>query len=340
MSARSSASSRSASKTSPMANIRFSLLKKSNSAISSSVSSTPSACGSPNAMTPYVADPVYLNGRFLPLAEAGVSPLDRGFLYGDGVYEVIPVYSRKAFRIDEHLKRLQATLAGIKMANPLAIEAWKAVVLKLIDAAPWEDQSIYLQVTRGADDKRDHAFPPASVPPTAFAFASPLVTTPAVVRAKGVAAITVPDLRWSRCDLKVVSLLANVLARQQAVDEGCAKALLIRDNLMKEGAASNIFIVKDGVLLAPPKTHLMLPGITYDVILELAEQHQQPVKIAEIEESELRSADEVWMTSSTKEILAMTTLDGQPVGTGKPGPHAEQMWQWYQDFKNTVMRKG
>lgn len=291
-------------------------------------------------MTPYVADPVYLNGRFLPLAEAGISPLDRGFLYGDGVYEVIPVYSRRAFRIDEHLKRLQATLDGIHLTNPLATEAWKAVIFKLVESAPWEDQSIYLQVTRGADDKRDHAFPPTSVTPTAFAFASPLVTTSADVRAKGVAAITVPDLRWSRCDLKVVSLLANVLARQQAVEQGCAEALLIRDGLMKEGAASNIFIVKDGVLIAPPKTHLMLPGITYDVILELAETHRQAHEVREISEAELRAADEVWMTSSTKEILAITRLDGQPVGTGQPGPYGEQMWQWYQDFKNTVMRKG
>lgn len=291
-------------------------------------------------MTPYVADPVYLNGRFLPLAEAGISPLDRGFLYGDGVYEVIPVYSRRAFRIDEHVKRLQATLDGIKLANPLTADGWKEVIGKLIETAPWDDQSIYLQVTRGADDKRDHAFPPASVPSTAFAFASPLVTTPAEVRAKGVAAITVPDLRWSRCDLKVISLLANVLARQQAIEQGCAEALLIRDGLMKEGAASNIFIVKDGVLLAPPKTHLMLPGITYDVILELAATHQQALEVREISETELRSADEVWMTSSTKEILAITTLDDEPVGTGQPGPFGEQMWQWYQDFKNTVMRKG
>ncbi|HLO62179.1 MAG TPA: aminotransferase class IV, partial [Azonexus sp.] len=140
-------------------------------------------------MTAYVADPVYLNGRFLPLAEAGISPLDRGFLYGDGVYEVIPVYSRRPFRLDEHLQRLQATLDGIQMANPLSDKAWQDVVRKLIETAPWDDQSIYLQVTRGADDKRDHAFPPASIPPTAFAFASPLVTTPAEVRARGVAAI-------------------------------------------------------------------------------------------------------------------------------------------------------
>lgn len=289
-------------------------------------------------MTPHIADPVYLNGAFVPLAGAGISPLDRGFLYGDGVYELIPVYSRRAFRIDEHLKRLQVTLDGIKLANPLTADAWKTVVLQLIEAAPWDDQSIYLQVTRGADNKRDHAFPPASVPPTTFAFASPLVTTPADVRARGVAAITVPDLRWSRCDLKVVSLLANVLARQEAVERGCAEALLIRDGFMKEGAASNIFVVSDGVLLAPPKTHLMLPGITYDVVLELAARHGQPLAVREIHENELRAADEVWMTSSTKEVLAITTLDDQPVGGGRPGPAGQRMWQWYQEFKNTVMR--
>jgi D-alanine transaminase len=291
-------------------------------------------------MTDFVADPIYLNGRFLPLAEAGVSPLDRGFLYGDGVYEVIPVYSRRAFRIDEHLTRLQATLAGIKLANPLTPEGWKEVILKLIETAPWEDQSVYLQVTRGADDKRDHAFPPASVVPTVFAFSGPLVTPSAEVLARGVSAITVPDLRWSRCDLKVLSLLANVLARQQAVEQGCAEALLIRDGYVKEGAASNIFVVRDGVLLAPPKTTLMLPGITYDVILELAKSCGQPLEIREISEGELRAADEVWMTSSTKEILAITTIDGQPVGTGKPGPLAQAMWQRYQDFKNAIMRKG
>ncbi len=291
-------------------------------------------------MTPYVAEPVYFNGQFLPLAETHVSPLDRGFLYGDGVYEMIPVYSRQAFRVDEHLHRLAGTLAGIKLDNPLDLAGWKTVIEKLVAAAPREDQSIYLQVTRGADNKRDHAFPPASVAPTSFAFASPLLPPSAEMRAQGVAVITVPDLRWARCDLKVISLLANILARQQAVEAGCAEALLMRDGYLKEGAASNIFVVKNGVLLAPPKTHLMLPGITYDVVLELAERHGQPLKIGEIHETELRRADEVWMTSSTKEILAITTLDGQPVGNGRPGPVGEKMWQWYQDFKNTVMRKG
>jgi D-alanine transaminase len=294
-------------------------------------------------MSPYVADPVYLNGQFVPLAEAGISPLDRGFLYGDGVYELIPVYSRHPFRLDEHLKRLQATLDGIHLANPLDIDGWKTVVGQLIVSAPWEDQSIYLQVTRGADNKRDHAFPPATVRPTAFAFTSPLVTTQDDMRACGVAAITVADDRWAHCNLKVISLLANILARQQAVDAGCAEALLIRDGFLKEGAASNIFVVKDGVLLAPPKTSFMLPGITYDIVIELAKRHGQPLEVREIHENELRAADEVWMTSSTKEVLAITTLDSKPVGNGpaagKPGPLGERMWQWYQDFKNTVMRK-
>ena len=164
-----------------------------------------------------------------------------------------------------------------------------------------------------------------------------------IVRAVGVAAITVADDRWAHCNLKVISLLANILARQQAVDAGCAEALLIRDGFLKEGAASNIFVVKDGVLLAPPKTSFMLPGITYDIVLELAAGHGQPLEIREIHENELRAADEVWMTSSTKEVLAITTLDGKPVGganAGKPGPAGERMWQWYQDFKNTIMRKG
>lgn len=291
-------------------------------------------------MSPYVADPVYLNGKFLPLAEARISPLDRGFLYGDGVYEVIPVYSRRPFRLEAHLCRLDATLSGVKLKNPLSQQGWQEVIEKLVAQASWEDQSICLQVTRGADNKRDHAFPPPEVPVTSFAFASPLLAPSGEIRQKGVAAITVPDLRWARCDLKVISLLANVLARQQAIDSGCAEAIFIRDGYMKEGAASNIFVVKDGVLLAPPKTALMLPGITYDVVLELAECYGEPLKIREIHENELHSADEVWMTSSTKEILAITTLDGQAVGTGKPGPFGEQMWQWYQNFKNTVMRKG
>jgi D-alanine transaminase len=290
-------------------------------------------------VTPFVADPVYLNGRFVPLSEAKISPMDRGFLFGDGVYEVVPVYSRRPFRCQEHLLRLQASLDGIRLANPLGVAEWRDVIDRLVQEAPFEDQGIYLQVSRGADVKRDHPFPHGAMP-TVFAFASPLVTAPAALRETGVAAITAADNRWLRCDLKVVSLLANVLLRQLSVDQGCAETLLIRDGFVKEGSASNIFVVKDGVLLTPPKSNLMLPGITYDVVLELAALHEVPTEIREISETELRTADEVWMTSSTKEVLPITTLDGQPVGAGVPGPFGERMWQWYQDFKNTVMRHG
>lgn len=288
-------------------------------------------------MGTYVADTVYLNGSYLPLAEAKISPLDRGFLFGDGVYEVIPVYSRRPFRQAEHLQRLDNSLTAIRLANPHASAGWGAIVERLIAGAPWPDQAIYLQVTRGAEEKRDHPFP-TDASPTVFAMAMPLVTPSAAVREQGVAALTATDIRWLRCDIKSINLLPNVLLRQQAVDAGVAETILIRDGYLKEGTAANIFIVKDGVLLAPPKGNLMLPGITYDVVLELAAAHGLPVRIREISEAELRGADEVWMTSSPKEVLAITRLDGQPVGNGQPGPVGRQMWQWYQDFKNTVMR--
>ncbi|WP_303787177.1 D-amino acid aminotransferase [Azovibrio restrictus] len=287
----------------------------------------------------HVADTVYLNGAYLPLAEARISPLDRGFLFGDGVYEVIPVYAGRPFRQAEHLRRLGESLAGIRLENPLDADGWDEVISRLIAASGWQDQAIYLQVTRGADDKRDHPFPAAAAP-TVFAMAMPLVTPTAEVREQGVAAITATDIRWHRCDIKSLNLLPNVLLRQQAVDAGVVETILLRDGYLKEGTAANIFVVRDGVLMAPPKGTLMLPGITYDVVLELAAAHGVPVRIREIPEAELRSADEVWMTSSPKEVLAVTTLDGRPVGDGRPGPLGRRMWQWYQEFKNTVMRNG
>jgi len=281
---------------------------------------------------------VFLNGEFLPLAEARVSPLDRGFLFGDGAYELIPVYSRRPFRLAEHLARLQRTLDGIRLANPYSAAEWTAHLTALIARNADADQSLYLQVTRGADVKRDHAFPKA-VTPTVFLMSTPLATPTPVQRLTGGGALTVVDNRWLRCDLKVLALLPNVLLRQQAVEANCVEAILLRDGFLTEGAASNIFLVKDGVLLAPPKSHLLLPGVTYDVVLELAASHGLPVAIREIEEHELRSADELWMTSSTREVFPLTTLDGQPVGTGRPGPVGEAMYGWYQRFKNDVMRK-
>jgi len=295
----------------------------------------------------------YLNGQFLPIEEARISPLDRGFLFGDGAYELIPVYSRRAFRQDEHLKRLQQTLDGIHLPNPLGVPAWKSAITTLIERAPFEDQSIYLQVTRGADTKRDHAFP-LRVEPTVFMYSAPLITASTEQRARGAACITALDNRWLRCDLKVLALLPNVLLRQQAVDQGCAEAILLRDGYLSEGAASNIFVCKNGVLLAPPKGHLMLPGITYDVVLELAARHGMPHEVREISEAELRSADEIWVTSSTREVMPCTTLDGVPVGptkatghaaahlaahmAGSPGPMAKQMYDWYCAYRDQVMR--
>ncbi|MDD5297445.1 MAG: D-amino acid aminotransferase [Rhodocyclaceae bacterium] len=280
---------------------------------------------------------IHLNGQYMPIAEAKISPLDRGFLFGDGAYELIPVYSRRPFRLDEHLNRLEHTLEGIRLTNPLSREAWHEVVRRLVAGNEGQDQSIYIQVTRGADVKRDHPFP-KGVPPTVFAMSSPLVTVVPELLKSGVACVSSADNRWLRCNLKTVSLLANVLLRQEAVDAGCAETILFRDGFLTEGAASNIFMVKDRLLLAPPKGHLMLPGITYDVVLELAQKHGLAHEVRDILEAEVRDADEIWMTSSTKEVLPVTVLDGLPVGAGKPGPVATAMYGWYQEFKHTVMR--
>ena len=282
----------------------------------------------------------YVDGAFLPLAEARVSPMDRGFLFGDGAYEVIPVYSRRAFRLDEHVARLANTLAAMRLANPHSADEWKAIILEIVARNPWDDQSVYLQVTRGADTKRNHAFPGPEVKPTVFLMSEPLITPSAEQLATGIAAVSAADIRWLRCDLKTVSMLANCLLRQHAIDHGCMETVLFRDSFLTEGAASSIFVCKDGVLLVPPKSHLMLPGITYDVVLELARSHGMKHEVREVLEAEVRSADELWMTSSTKEVLPITSLDGRAVGDGKPGPMGRQMYAWYQDFKNTVMRNG
>jgi D-alanine transaminase len=281
----------------------------------------------------------YLNGSFLPLSEARVSPMDRGFLFGDGVYEVIPVYSRRPFRLDEHLARLQKSLDGIRLVNPHTVEEWKSVIGRIVAEAEWNDQSVYLQVTRGVMEKRNHAFP-EKVTPTVFMTSEALVTPPPELCASGVSAVAAADFRWLRCDLKATSLLANCLLRQLAVDAGCAETVLLRDGFLSEGAASNIFVVKDGRLLAPEKNHLMLPGITYDVVLELAAANGLPHEVRDVLEAEVRGADEVWMTSSTKEVLPIVALDGRPIGDGKPGPVFARMYDWYQQYKQNVMRRG
>jgi D-alanine transaminase len=281
----------------------------------------------------------FLNGDFQPLADARISPLDRGFLFGDGAYEVIPVYSRRPFRLAQHLARLATTLDAIRLPNPHDAAGWTSIVGEIVARNPWADQSVYLQVTRGCGEKRNHAFP-VPTRPTVFLMSDELVTAPAAQLESGVAAVSAADFRWLRCDLKSTALLANCLLRQLAADAGCGETVLFRDGFLTEGSSSNIVIVKDGVLLAPPKSHLMLPGVTYDVVLELAARHGLPHEVREILEDEVRGADELWMTSSTKEVLAITTLDGRPVGDGRPGPVGRRMYAWYQEFKNTVMRGG
>jgi len=291
---------------------------------------------------------IYLNGQFMPIEEAKISVLDRGFIFGDGVYEVIPVYSRKAFRLEEHLRRLQHSLDGIKLANPHSNAEWTRIIDELIARNAGEDQYLYLHITRGVA-RRDHAFPKPPVAPTVFMMSSPLPSPPVDLLHSGIACITAPDNRWLRCDIKAIALLPNVLLRQMAVDAGCAETILIRPEsitpdpitegaFMTEGAASNIFVVKNGTLLAPPKDNLMLPGITYDVVLELAAANSIPYEVRRIAAAEVFAADELLLTSSTKEVLAITQLDGKPVGSGKPGAMFARLHALYQDFKRDVMR--
>ena len=283
---------------------------------------------------------IYLNGEWMPIERAKIPVLDRGFIFGDGVYEVIPSYSGHPFRLREHLARLQSSLDGVRMDNPYSIERWVQLVREIIAKNPWEDQGVYLQVTRGVAP-RDHAFP-KGVKPTVFMMSNPLTTPAQELRERGVAAVSVVDNRWLRCDIKSVSLLANCLLRQSAVDAGATEAVLLREGFLTEGSASNIFLVKNGVIITPPKSNFILPGITYDVVIELARANRMPLEIRQIGEAELRDADELWLTSSTKEVLPISSLDGKPVGhgpnAGKPGPVSARMYQLYQDYKRTVMR--
>lgn len=281
---------------------------------------------------------IYLNGKFLPIDQAFVPVLDRGFIFGDGIYEVIPVYSRHAFRLSEHLRRLQNSLDGIRLANPHSDAEWVDLLGQLIEANPTEDQYIYLHITRGVA-KRDHAFPKDAVP-TVFMMSNPLVTPPRDLYENGVGAVSAVDNRWDRCDIKAIALLPNILLRQLAIDAGAVETILFRDGILTEGAASNIFAVENGVILAPPKDNHMLPGITYDLILELAAANGIPLEVGQFAEARIRHADELWLTSSTKEVLPITVLDGKPVGSGKPGALFWKMHALYQEYKNRVMRAG
>jgi D-alanine transaminase len=281
---------------------------------------------------------VFLNGKLLPIEQATVSVLDRGFIFGDGVYELVPVYSRVPFRLEEHLARLERSLGETRIRNPYSRAQWRAHIYGLIDAQPFEDQGMYFQVTRGAA-KRDHAFP-ANVEPTVFMMSNPLVNPPPAQVEKGASAVSAQDYRWLRCDIKSISLIGNCLLRQLSAEAGGAETILFRDGRLTEASASNVFIVKRGVIQSPPKSNLILLGITYDVVVELARANGMPLEFKDIAEAEVRAADELWVTSSSKEVLAIVELDGKRISEGRPGPLFRRMFQLYQEFKQKVMRAG
>ncbi|HEY3486649.1 MAG TPA: D-amino acid aminotransferase [Gammaproteobacteria bacterium] len=278
----------------------------------------------------------YLNDEYLPLEQARVSPLDRGFLFADGVYEVIPAYGGRLFRLEQHLNRLDASLAGIRLANPLSRAQWRAVLARLVDMNGGGEQSVYFQVTRGAAAKRDHLFP-ANVKQTVFAMSSPLKAIDEKWLREGANLVTIPDIRWQYCHLKTVALLPNVLMRQLAEDRGADEAILLRDGKATECSASNVFIVKDGIIITPPKSEYLLPGITRDLLLELAQQHGMAYREREIAATELAGADEIWVSSSSKEVIPATRLDGKRVGTGKPGQVWRRMFDYYQEYKSRLI---
>ena len=273
----------------------------------------------------------HFNGKLTPLDQIWISPLDRGFIFGDGVYEMIPVYDGLALHAREHFERLQRSMDEIKLKNPHTVEEWIRATDDLLKHHPG-NQAVYIQVTRGAPLKRDHVIP-KDLEPTVFMMANPLSSPSKEAIENGVACVTARDFRWEKCHVKSISLLGNVLARQISADVGATETILFRDGMLTEASSSNVFVVKDGVVAAPPRDNLILLGITYELAAKLAREGALSLEIRPITQAEVRAADEIWLTSSTKEVLAVTTLDGKPVGTGKPGPVLRRMHALYQDYK-------
>lgn len=288
-----------------------------------------------------MADPFptcYLNGEYLPLAQARISPLDRGFLYGDGAYEVMPVYAGRPFRLEAHCTRLTRSLAEIRMSDPHSRIEWCDIFETLIARNGPSDQYLYWQVTRGAERGRNHA-PLPDIPRTVFAFCAPLpVAAPAVLE-EGLACITAEDTRWARCDIKSVALLANVLLRQLAVDAEAAETILLRNGELLEASASTVQVVIDGELRTPPNSRKILPGTTRGVVEELATRIGAPHRAAPVSEAELRCADEIWISASTREVQPVTTLDGKPVGNGRPGPLWRRVYDEFQRWKRELQHQ-
>jgi D-alanine transaminase len=266
-----------------------------------------------------------------------VSVLDRGFIFGDGIYEVVPVYGRKLFRFDEHMGRLSRSLSKVRIANPHAGSEWLALCRRLIASHPADDQLVYLQVTRGVAP-RDHVMPP-DIAPTVFMMASTMKPPGAEMRHQGVACVTARDFRWERGDIKSTSLLGNVLARQMSADHGAVETVMFRDGFLTEASASNVWVVHEGAVLGPPKSERVLEGIRYELLRELCEEEGIAYNLRAISEAELLAADELMLSSATKEVLPVTTLDGEPVGhgalRGKPGPIYARLHEAYQRAKKS-----
>lgn len=261
----------------------------------------------------------YLNGDFIRLADAKISVLDRGFIFGDGIYEVVPAYKGTPFRMQAHLARLERSLAAIGIASPYSREQWEELVRNLLARHGGGDAMVYIQVTRGVA-KRDHAFPPGTVQPTVFCMVSPFIRPSEHARTQGMSVVSMPDERWLHCEIKSVSLLGNVLAKQHAVQSGVDEVIQFRDGFMSEGSSCNIWMVKEGVLLAPPRNNLILEGIRYSFIEQLARDAGIAFQARPIAQAEVEQADELMLTSATKEVLPITRYNGQPVGGGQPGP--------------------
>ncbi len=286
--------------------------------------------------------PCHLNGEVLPISQARVPVLDRGFLFGDGAYDVVPVYGRRLFRFDEHIARLASSLAKLRIPDPHPRERWLALCRALMaaaaDAGAGDDQVVYIQVTRGVAP-RDHVMP-QGITPTVFMMANPMRPVSAEQRHQGVACVTARDFRWERGDIKSISLLGNVLARQISADQGAAETILFRDGHLTEAAASNVWIVHEGALLGPPRSEHVLEGIRFGLLHELCEDNGIAYNRRPISEADVRAADEVLLSSATKEIVAVTRIDGEPVGhgalRGKPGPVYARLYEAYQDAKRTM----
>lgn len=278
-----------------------------------------------------------LNGQRMPLADARISPLDRSFLFGDGVYEVVPAYGGRLFRPTRHFERLAGSADAIRLDNPHSAAQWTTLLQELVAANGGGDQYVYLQLSRGADTQRNHA-PLPQIPPTVFAFCAPWPQPADSTLRQGLACITAQDTRWARCDIKSVALLANVLLRQLAVDAGAGETILLRDGELMEASASTVHIVRDGVLLTPRNSMRILPGTSRNVVEELADELGIARRDASISEAELRSAEEIWLAAATREVQPVTLLDGKPVGSGTPGPLWRRIYDAWQQLKRDPAR--